>query len=64
MHANRFAVLQTSDSDSVKSDKSISTVVEDACNADCQSGGTVKIDNGKQDRYKGKQISDINTANC
>ena len=63
-HANPFAVLQTSDSDSVDSDKSVSTVVEDACNTDCHSGGTVNIDNGRHGRYKGKQIAGINTANC
>ena len=51
-HANRFAVLQTSDSDSVNS------------KTDCQPDGTVKIYNGKQGTYKGKQISDIFTANC
>ena len=36
-HTNCFAVLQTADSDSVDSNSSIS-LVEDACNTDCQSG--------------------------
>ena len=34
-HPNPFAVLQTVDSNSVDSNESISTAVEDACNTDC-----------------------------
>ena len=63
-HANRFAVSQTPGSDSVDSNEFLSTVVEYACNTDYQSAGTVKIDNGKQGRHKGKEISKINTGNC
>ena len=63
-HANRFAVLQTSDSDSVDNNEVISTVVEDACNTDCQSSGTVKTERGKQGRQEGKKILNVNTVNC
>ena len=63
-HANRFAVLQSSDSDSVDSNEIISTVVEDVCNTDCQSSGTVKTENGKQGRQEGKKILNVNTVNC
>ena len=61
-HANRFAVLQTSTVIVLTVINLSVHVVEDACNTDCQSAGTVKIDNGKQGIYKGKEISDINTG--
>ena len=63
-HTNRFAVLQTPDTDSVENNEVISTVVEDACNTDCQSSGTVKMEKGKQGRQEGKKILNVSTVNC
>ena len=63
-HVNRFAVLQTVNSDSVDNNEVISTVVEDACNTDCQSTGTAKIERYKQGKQEGKKILNVNTVNC
>ena len=63
-HTNRFAVLQTVNSDSVDNNEVISTVVEDACNTDCQSTGTTKIERYKQGKQEGKKILNVSTVNC
>ena len=63
-HTNRFAVLQTVNSNSVDNNEVISTVVEYACNTDCQSTGTAKIERYKQGKQEGKKILNVNTVNC
>ena len=61
-HANRFAALQTADS--VDNNEVISTVVEDACNTDCRSTGTAKIERYKQGKQEDKKILNVSTVNC